>query len=61
MILEAKINSKLEKYHANADIYAEVQDRVYMYCVNVAIARKCKDKGAINRLRKELAAYLNTI
>ena len=60
MILEAKINAVLGKCHDNAEMYAEVQDRVYMYCVNVAIARECKDKEAISRLRKELTVYLNT-
>lgn len=60
MILEAKINAVLGKCHDNAKMYAEVQDRVYMYCVNVAIARECKDKEAISKLRKELTAYLNT-
>jgi len=60
MLLEAKINAVLRKYDDDPDTYAEVRDRVYMYCVNSTIARECNDKEATRRLRKELTAYLNT-
>ena len=61
LILQTRITAALEKYDADAKIRGEIQDKLNMYCCNVAIARECNDKSAIRRLRAELINYLNTI
>lgn len=61
LILKARINAALEKYDGDAKTRAEIQDKLNMYCCNVAIARECNDKTASRRLRAELITYLNKI
>ena len=61
LILRSRITAALEKYDGDAKTRAEIQDKLNMYCCNVAIARECNDKAAIRRLRAELITYLNKI
>lgn len=61
LILRSRITAALEKYDGNAKTRAEIQDKLNMYCCNVAIAREYNDKPAIRRLRADLIAYLNKI
>ena len=61
LILRSRITAALEKYDGDAKTRAEIQDKLNMYCCNVAIARECNDKAAIHRLRAELITYLNKI
>ena len=61
LILRSRITAALVKYDGDAKIRAEIQDKLNMYCCNVAIARECNDKAAIRRLRAELITYLNKI
>ena len=61
LILRSRITAALEKHSDNVKTRTEIQDKLNMYCCNVAIARECNDRAAIRRLRAELITYLNNI